>query len=85
MFSLPPSLMHKLAGEPVGGSSNALVQVMAELCLSIEEMFEEGKNIGAAEKFFALLVNSTDTLPVSLQDTANWSRVPRLPTRRSAW
>ena len=52
----------------MGGSSNALVQVVSELCLCVEEMYKEGRNIGAPEKFFLLMERNSDSLPVGYQE-----------------
>ena len=62
-FRFPP--IPQVSGVPVSGSNHALSQVMAELCLAIEEMFEQGRDIGNPDKFFSLMDNSVNTLPVS--------------------
>jgi len=45
--------------------SNNLMLCLQELFTCIEEVYEEGQSIGTPEKFFALVENSVEAMPVS--------------------
>ena len=72
LFNVPPS---QATGEHVGLSSgNQLVSCVRELFLSIEELYEGGVVIGTPEKFFGLLEQSLDTLPVNRTESGHPAR-----------
>ena len=45
--------------------SNSLLLCLQQLFTHIEEVYEEGGTIGTPEKFFALVENSMEAMPVS--------------------
>ena len=55
----------QVAAEPSAVPSNNLMLCLQELFTCIEEVYEEGQSIGNPEKFFALVENSMEAMPVS--------------------
>ena len=61
----PSILSLQVTAEPVGTPSNSLLLCLQQLFTHIEEVYEEGGTIGTPEKFFALVENSMEAMPVS--------------------
>ena len=50
--------------------SNSLEQSMRELFATIEQLYEEGTNIGTSERFFNLVEANITSMPVRVADLA---------------
>ena len=56
----------KATGHAYPAQPNSLEQSMRELYFTIEQLYEDGKNIGTAEKFFSLVEANISLMPVSV-------------------
>ena len=68
-YSLTSESCHpplQATAEPVGMPSNSMLLCLQHLLTHIEEVYEEGGTIGTAEKFFALVENNVEAMPVSV-------------------